>query len=251
MEMRGNTVLITGGAAGIGLALAKELIARDNQVVVCDLQKEKLNEAKKALPGVGAILCDINSERDREALLASVQKDYPKLNIFINNAGVVYWHHFLAPEPDLAARMALELNTNLASPIELTRLFLPHLLKQAKSAFVNVTSGLAYVPLAQEPAYCAAKAGLHSFSQSMRYQLKDTPVRVIEVLSSWVDTDMARNVETPKMTPEWVVAEILRGIEKDKEEIRIGKIDVLYFMSRLAPRWMFKNLNDHTPPHRN
>ncbi|HUO57680.1 MAG TPA: SDR family NAD(P)-dependent oxidoreductase [bacterium] len=249
MEMKGNTVLITGGGAGIGLALAKELLARNNEVVVCDLQQEKLDAAKKQLPRIGTILCDVNSPRDREALLLTVQKDYPRLNIFVNNAGVVSWNNFLAPAPDLPERISLEVNTNLLAPMELTRLFLPQLLQGRKSALVNITSGLAYVPLAQEPIYCAAKAGLHSFSQSIRYQLKDTPVKVVEILSSWVDTDMARKVEADKMTTERVVKEILRGMEKDQEEIRIGKINVLYFMSRLAPHWMFKNLNDHTPAH--
>jgi uncharacterized oxidoreductase len=132
----------------------------------------------------------------------------------------------------------------------LTRMFLPQLLKQKNAALINITSGLAYMPLAQEPVYCATKAGLHSFSQSIRYQLKDTSVRVFEVLSSWVDTDMARNVDTPKMTVDRMVTETFRGLEKNKEEIRIGQIDFLYAFSRLAPRWMFKRLNDNTPSHK-
>jgi short-subunit dehydrogenase involved in D-alanine esterification of teichoic acids len=249
MEMSRNTVLITGGVAGIGLALAKEFIARNNEVVVCDIQEEKLESVKKELPGIRTIACDINSSRDRERLLDTVQKKYSKLNILINNAGTVSWQNFLAPRLDLKDRILLEVNTNLLSPIELTRLFLPQLLKQERAALVNITSGLALMPLAAEPIYCAAKAGLHSFSQSMRYQLKDTPVRVFEVLSSWVDTDMARNVDTPKMTVERVVVETMEGLQKDVEEIRIGQIDLLYWMNRLAPHWMFKRLNDRTPPH--
>jgi short-subunit dehydrogenase involved in D-alanine esterification of teichoic acids len=128
-------------------------------------------------------------------------------------------------------------------------LFLPPLLKRERAAIVNVTSGLALMPLAAEPVYCAAKAGLHSFSQSMRYQLKDTPVKVFEVLFSCVDTDMTRHVDTPKLTVDRVVVETFEGIQRDVGEIRIGQIDLLYWMNRLAPDWMFKRLNDRTPAH--
>jgi uncharacterized oxidoreductase len=250
MKTSGNTVLITGGASGIGLALAKDFLGRKNSVVICDLRAEKLASAKKALPGIGTVRCDVTSPRDREKLLKTVQKDFPQLNIFVNNAAVVFWHNFLAPRPDLAQRILLEVNTNLLGPIELTRMFLPQLLKRESSCLVNISSGLAYLPLALEPVYCATKAGLHSFSQSMRYQLKDTRVEVVEVLSSWVDTDMARNVDTPKMGADRMVAEFMRGLEAGREEIRIGQIDRLYFWSRLAPHWMLKKLNDNTPPHK-
>ncbi len=249
MNTSGNTILITGGASGIGLALAKEFLARKNSVIICDLKEERIASVKKDFPEIAILPCNINSSEERQELLSTVQKNHPEINVLINNAGIVFWHNFLSPEPELQERTFLEINTNLLAPIELTRLFLPLLLKQERAAMVNITSGLALMPLAAEPVYCAAKAGLHSFSQSMRYQLKDTPVRVFEVLSSWVDTDMARNVNTPKMKVERVVAETFQGLEKDIEEIRIGQIDLLFWMNRLAPRWMFKRLNDHTPPH--
>ena len=250
METSGNTVLITGGATGIGLALAKEFLEHGNSVVVCDLKKEKLAAAKKQFPKIGVIRCDVNSPKDRQGLLKAVGRQFPKTNILVNNAAVVFWHNFLDPRPDLPQRIRLEIETNLAAPIELTRLFLPRLLKQESARLVNLTSGLAYVPLAAEPVYCATKAGLHSFSQSMRYQLKDTKVGVVEVLSSWVDTEMARKVDTDKISAERVARETLQGLEAGKEEIHIGKIDRLYFMSRLAPHWMLKSLNKNTPSHR-
>ena len=250
METSGNTVLITGGATGIGLALAKEFLSRGNKVVICDLKREKLAAAKKQLPGIGAIPCDVNSPQDRQKLLKTVDRQFPKMNILVNNAGVVFWHNFLAPRPDLPRRIRLEIETNLAAPIELTRLFLPRLLKQEGACLMNLTSGLAYVPLAAEPVYCATKAGLHSFSQSMRYQLKDTKVKVVEVLSSWVDTEMARKVDTKKISVERVARETLEGLAAGKEEIHIGSIGPLYFMFRLAPHAFWKWLNDHTPAHR-
>jgi short-subunit dehydrogenase involved in D-alanine esterification of teichoic acids len=249
MMTSGNTVLITGGATGIGLALAKEFLARKNSVIVCDLQEEKLASVRREFPEIATVLCDVNSPQDRERLLQTAQKDHGDLNVLVNNAGIVFWHSFLSPEPGLAERTLLEINTNLLAPIELTRLFLPPLLKRERAAIVNVTSGLALMPLAAEPVYCAAKAGLHSFSQSMRYQLKDTSVKVFEVLFSWVDTDMTRHVDTPKMTVDRVVLETFEGIQRDVGEIRIGQIDLLYWMNRLAPDWMFKRLNDRTPPH--
>lgn len=250
MKTSGNTVLITGGGSGIGLALAREFLARGNNVVVCDLKKEALDSVKKQFPEIGTVPCDVNSSKDRQRLLKVIEKRFPRTNILVNNAGVVFWHNFLAPRPDLPQRIRLEIETNLAAPIELTRLFLPCLLKQESACLMNLTSGLAYLPLAAEPVYCATKAGLHSFSQSMRYQLKHTKVKVVEVLSSWVDTEMARKVSTDKISAESVARETLQGLESGKGEIHIGKIDLLYFMSRLAPHWMFKSLNDHTPAHK-
>ena len=250
MKTSGNTILITGGASGIGLALAKEFLVRNNLVIICDLKKESLASVKKEFPEMGTILCDVNSPRHRERLLKTIKKDFPNLNILVNNAGVVFWHNFLLPEPNLAEQILLEVNTNLLAPIELTRMFLPQLLKRENSSFINISSGLAYVPLAQEPVYCATKSGFHSFTQSIRYQLKDTPIQVMEVLSSWVDTDMARNVDTSKLTPERVAAEVIKGMEGDQEEIHIGRIGLLYFLSRLAPHWILKKLNDNTPPHK-
>jgi len=249
MNTSGNTVLITGGAAGIGLALAKELLTRKNLVIVCDLKEERLSSLKKEIPAVETLVCDVTLPSDRVRLLETVEKNFPKINFFVNNAGVAMWHNFLKPESDLDQKIQVEVNTNLLGPMELTRLFLPLLLKQEKSILVNVTSALAYLPLALEPVYCATKAGLHSFSQSLRYQLKGTPVQVVEVLSSWVDTEMAQNVDTKKINPERVATEVLKGIEGNREEIRIGLAGPLYYISRLAPKWMFNQINKNTPPH--
>lgn len=125
MKTSGNTVLITGGASGIGLALAKEFLARKNLVIICDLKKERLASVKKEFPEIGTIPCDVTSARDREKLLKTIKKDFPNLNILVNNAGVVFWHNFLSPGPNLAERILLEVNTNLLAPIELTRMFCP------------------------------------------------------------------------------------------------------------------------------
>jgi uncharacterized oxidoreductase len=247
MKTSGNTILITGGGSGIGLALAKEFLARRNTVLVCDYQVKKLMEVKKENPGIQTFTCDIRKPAERKRLHATVIKKFPNLNILINNAAVSFWHNFITPEKLQSERIHQQVETNLLAPIELTRLFLPNLLKQNKSALVYVSSGQAYVPLSRKLIYAATKAALHSFSQSMRYQLKDYPVFVAEVLPSWVDTDMIRDLEIRKMTPERVAGEVLRGMERNQNEIRIGLTGILFFTYRLAPFLMWKKFNDFAP----
>jgi uncharacterized oxidoreductase len=247
MKTSGNRVLITGGASGIGLALAKAFAASGNEVVVCDWNADNLAAVKKDNPPIETLACDITSSPDREELLKKAVQRFPDLNVLVNNAGVSFRHSFLSPEPDLSGRIQREVNTNLLGPIELTRLFLPHLLRQERPVLVNISSALAYVPLSQWPLYCATKAGLHSFSQSLRFQLRGTPVEVVEVLPSYVDTDMMRDVDAPKLPPEKVAAEIIKGLGRGRREIRIGLSGALFYMSRLAPGWIFRQLNEKPP----
>ncbi len=247
MKTSGNTVLITGGGSGIGLALAKEFLTRGNTVVVCDHKAQRLREAKKANPELQTILCDVRSPAQRKRLIAAVIKKFSKLNVLVNNAAVSMWHDFVVPEKDQSVRIQQQIETNILAPIELTRLFLPHILKQDYSALVYITSGQAYVPLSKKAVYAATKAAIHSFSQSIRYQLKDRPVLVMEALPSWVDTDMIRDLAIKKMSPEKVAGEILAGLEENTQELRIGLSGLLFHLSRLMPRMMWKKFNDYAP----
>lgn len=243
MRISGNSILITGGASGIGLSIAKKFLKEGNQVLICGRSQAKLEEAKKEFPELDIFKCDISSEKERTSLLSYVQNKHPNLNILVNNAGVLSFMKFTQADRELFQNVQKELDIDLLAPIQLSLLFLPDLLNRKESVIMNVTSGLAYVPMAVAPIYCAAKAGLHSFSQSLRIQLQNTSVRVIEVLPPAVDTEMAKKIETQispdrkmkKISPQEVADQVLDGLKVDCPEIRIGQAKGLYFMSRLMP----------------
>src|SRR3954471_1693245 len=188
MDVRGNTVLVTGGASGIGLALAERFLRAGSDVVVCGRREDRLRDAQAAHPGLKAHRCDVSTEAGRLDLLAWTLREVPQVNVLVNNAGIQRRLQLTGPDP--WPQTHEELAINLEAPIHLSMLFLPHLLKQQRPAIVNVTSGLAFVPLADTPVYCATKAALHSFTQSLRHQLAATPVAVVEVIPPAVDTDL-------------------------------------------------------------
>ncbi|WP_437319699.1 SDR family oxidoreductase [Sorangium sp. So ce385] len=189
MRLDRNTILITGGASGIGLALAQRFARAGSTVVVCGRRQEQLEEAQRACPGLRAIQCDVSVESERAALVERVKRELPGLNVLINNAGVQNRPPPLREAQDWS-RHRSEIAINLEAPMHLSMLLIPHLLQQESPAILNVTSGLAFVPIALMPTYCATKAALHSFTLSLRYQLKDTPIRVIEIVPPAVNTDL-------------------------------------------------------------
>lgn len=188
MSLSDNTVLITGGATGIGLALAERFLGAGSQVIVCGRREDKLREVRAKHPRIDTRRCDIASEADREALVEGIVKDFPRLNMLVNNAGVQRRARFL--EPQLWAARCEEIAINLAAPLHLTALLLPHLRQQPTAAIVNVSSGLAFVPAVFAPMYSATKAALHSFSMALRQDLLRTSIRVIEIVPPAVDTEL-------------------------------------------------------------
>ena len=188
MQLSSNTMLITGGASGIGLALAERFLGTGNQVIICGRREQKLAEVKARHPSIATRVCDVSSSAEREALAAWGTKTFPALNVLVNNAGIQR-RVPLATERDWKA-MHEEVAINLDAPLHLTTLFLDHLRSQKRAAIMNVTSGLAFVPLVESPVYCATKAALHSFTLSLRHQLAGTPVEVIEIIPPAVDTDL-------------------------------------------------------------
>lgn len=189
MNTRSHVVLITGGASGIGGALAERFLKAGNEVIVCGRRGDKLREFQSTHPGVRTRVCDVEDESQRDALVEWAVEAHPGLDVLVNNAGIqcrlrlvnggVQWKD---------ARQEIEIN--FAAPIHLCMLFLRHLQNQQRPAIVNVTSGLAFVPLAVAPIYCATKAALHSFTLSLRRQLSDTPIEVIEIAPPAVNTDL-------------------------------------------------------------
>lgn len=189
MNVSSSTILVTGGSTGIGFALAKRLAEAGSRVVVCGRREDALARAKAEVPALETIVCDVADEAARVALFERVRTEYPDLNVLVNNAGV----QIRPPRFDQGVEWAAvrnELAINYEAPVHLATLFVPFLVGQREPALVNVTSGLAFVPLAFMPTYCATKAALHSFTMSLRYQLRETPLRVIEVAPPAVDTDL-------------------------------------------------------------
>jgi uncharacterized oxidoreductase len=188
MDLAGNTVLVTGGASGIGLAMAERFLQAGSKVIVCGRREGVLRAVQAKYPEVSIRVCDVSKEAERVALLEWATSEFPALNVLVNNAGVQ--NRFQLAQSPAWEEVREELLINLDAPIHLTLLFMAHLLKQTQPAIINVTSGLAFTPLAYAPIYCSTKAALHSFTLSLRYQLANTPIQVIEVIPPAVNTDL-------------------------------------------------------------
>ncbi|MCY1079278.1 SDR family oxidoreductase [Archangium lansingense] len=235
MELQGNTVLVTGGASGIGRSIVQELLARDNTVIVCGRDPRKLEALRQEQPRVKTIVADLSTTAEVERLAGRVLKEFPALNGVIHSAAVQ--HNNLMTDDDYEPqRIDEEVRINLVAPMLLTKLLLPALRRRDTAFLVNITSGLAMVPKTRSAVYCGTKGGLRIFSQSLRHQLRGTPVRVIELLPPVVDTPMTHGrAEELKISPEQVARELMRGLARDKEEIRVGKVKLLAWLQRLAP----------------
>lgn len=234
MLLEGQTVLITGGSSGIGLELARGFSSRGCRVVVCGRTRARLDAAERELENTTAVACDLSREDERERLFSTMRERFPELAILVNNAAMLQYYE-LGTTPSTSPSAAEEISTNLTAVIELTTLFLPILKTRPHAALVNISSAVAYTPLATAPVYSATKAALHSFSQSLRWQLRETPVRVFEVFPPSTDTPLIRRLETGKLSPADVATRTLRGLERDREELRIGKASLLHWLSRIAP----------------
>ena len=190
MKLSGNTIFITGGSMGIGKSLAKLFMEQGNEVIICGRNVEQLKKTAEELPGLHYIRCDINSESDRQEAFEYITKNFPKMNVLINNAAVQSTYDFKTGSAGLE-KMDLELSIGLNAPIHLTGLFMPHLLKAENPAVAFVTSILALVPFVpQIPVYCISKAGLHSYITLLRKHLEDTPINIYEIAPPKVETDL-------------------------------------------------------------
>jgi uncharacterized oxidoreductase len=247
MKTSGNTILITGGSTGIGFEFAKQLLESGNTVVVTGRDEKKLQKAKSLLPAVHTVKSDVSEPGEIESLCKKVTSEFPALNVLINNAGIMRTINF----HDAATLESLtqEIDINLKGPIRMAMALLPHLKKQGEAAIVNVTSGLAFVPLPTSPIYCATKAGLHSFTLSLRVQLKNTQVKVFEVAPPATETELLAGMNQADrkgvsiMKVEDMVQASIIGIGADRLEIRPGQANSLKFMSRVAPEFILKQLS--------
>jgi len=209
MNLTGNTILITGGGSGIGRGLAEAFHKLGNQVIIAGRRKQALDETTVANPGMESLELDIEDPAAIGAFAAQAAGKFPSLNVLFNNAGIMRAEKLAAQQPDLRDAEAI-VATNLLGPIRLTAALLPHLMKQPNAAIVNVSSGLAFVPLAYTPTYCATKAAIHSYTQSLRYQLKSAGVEVMELAPPYVATNLMSGAEDPRAMPlEMFIAEVM------------------------------------------
>jgi uncharacterized oxidoreductase len=235
MKLTGQTIVITGGSSGIGLSLAKQL-AEQNTVIIAGRDERKLESARSSIPGLRTIACDIGQAAERIRLSQALIRDYPKLNVLINNAGV---QHHLRFDADHASRsveiLDEEINVNLLAPVHLCSLLIPHLLERPSAAIMNVTTGLVIVPKVESPLYSASKSALSTFTSMLRTQLRDSSIQVTEAMPPLVDTPMTHGRGRGKITPDACAAEMVRGLEQGKSVIRVDKVKLLYVIHRISP----------------
>ena len=248
MNTKGNTILITGGGSGIGRGLAERFHKLGNKVIIAGRRASVLDEVTRANPGMASAVLDIEKPESISQLGAKIAADFPSLNILINNAGIMRAEKLTADQPSVADAEAI-VTTNLLGPIRLIAALLPHLRKQPHSTIVNVSSGLAFVPLSVTPTYCATKAAIHSYTQSLRYQLKDTTTEVIEIVPPYVQTDLMNGAEDPRAMPlADFIAEVMQLFQSQPEakEILVERVKGLRFAAEnKAYDATFNTLNAH------
>lgn len=251
MKTTDNTILITGGGSGIGRALAEAFHALGNQVIIAGRNEKALDETTAANSGMQSLTIDMTDPTDIRSFASRAAAEFPSLNVLINNAGIMRPEKLLAQQDDLGDAEQM-VTTNLLGPIRLTIALLPLLQKQPSAAVMNVSSGLAFVPWAMTPTYCATKAAIHSYTQSLRYQLKDTAVEVLELVPPYVQTTLMGNhqVNDPRAMPlDEFIAEVM-GILKTQpkaREICVQKVSPLRFAADAGQEkyeQMFQGFND-------
>lgn len=230
MEVSGKKVLLTGGSAGIGKALALQLRDAGADVTITGRNAQRLAEMRTQ--GFGAVEADLSNAEGVDALIAVWGKK--ELDILINNAGMGVETDYAEGKVDVDAADAC-FYANLSAPARLTSGLLRRLKRQPEAAIVNVTSGLALAPSTGGAVYCASKAGLRSFTFSLREQLKDMPIHVIEALPPMVDTQMTSAYDTAKMSPDHCASDILSAIRKNRKEAFIGQVRLLRFVQGISP----------------
>lgn len=241
MKLENNTILITGGTGGFGFEFASKLIAMGNTVIITGRNVEKLQEVKSRLPTIHIIQSDVSKAEDIISLFEKVTKQFPELNILINNAGEMR-KLSLHQKHDLQD-ITREIEINLMGPIRMVQQFLPHLKTKKTATILNVTSGIALMAFPLSPIYSASKSGLRAYTQTLRVQLKNTDIKVIELVAPGSTTplnDKFLNEDgfstSALMAPDKIVDAALKGMQNDKDEIYPGLAKLMRVMSRLAPK---------------
>lgn len=253
MKNSKQIVLITGGSSGIGFALAKKFSANDHTVIITGRNLSKLENVQKKFPNIHVFQSDVTDDVEVRNLADDIKNKFGGIDILINNAGIMNLVDTGNEQNDLQKQMQ-EIEINYNSPIRLLHYFLPQLKNSKNAVLVNVSSGLAYIPFAQSPVYSGTKSALHFWTQAIRPQLKPYGIKVIELLPPVVDTPLAHGADIAEddnlkpMPPEKLADIFWKDFMRGKEEITPGISKQLKLMSRLAPKFIFKQLNKQPIP---
>jgi uncharacterized oxidoreductase len=233
MKTTGNTILITGGGSGIGRGLAEAFHKLGNKVIIAGRRQQVLDDTVAANPGMASAVLNIEDAANIRTFAQKLTADYPTLNVIIHNAGIMRPENLLTQTGDVADAEAT-ITTNLLGPIRLTTALLPHLQKQPHATIMTVSSGLAFIPMAITPTYCATKAAIHSWSQSLRYQLKSTNIEVVELAPPYVQTELmgSQQAADPRAMPlKDFLAEVVEIIktQPNATEILVERVKPLRF----------------------
>ncbi len=237
MRLSGNTILITGGTSGIGRALAEVLHSRGNQVVIAGRRQGLLSEITAAHPGMRGMQLDVGDPPAVDAFAAEVTKEFPRLNVLINNAGITRTEDLTADGIDVSVARSI-VQTNILGVIGLTAALLPTLNQQRQSTIIATSSGLAFVPRNNFPTYCATKAFLHSWLQSLRFQLRETSVEVLELAPPYVQTELGGldQATDPEAMPlaDYIaeVLQVLGNVKPPRSEILVERVKALRWAER-------------------
>ena len=243
MRLSGRTILITGGSAGIGLALALKFLELGNEVIVTGRRQSVLDAVKAQYPGLHTIQSDVADPDQIAGLAVQVKWDFPKLDVLINNAGVGIAKNLRGSVGDLSGLMA-EMEINVGGVIRTTSALID-ILTANKGTVINVSSALAFVPVPAMPIYSATKAAVHSYTQSLRFQLEDSGVEVIELMPPAVQTNMTSEFDEAgisTITTDELVKQAIAALRAGKQEIRPGQSNLLALMRRLAPSFINRQL---------
>ncbi|HGM6050734.1 TPA: SDR family oxidoreductase [Stenotrophomonas maltophilia] len=223
MKLTGNTIFITGGTSGIGLALAKALHAHGNQIIVAGRRKALLEQIMAEYPGIDAVELDVADPDQIKAVAKDLIARYPDLNVVVNNAGIMPFDDAGGALDD--AQAAHLVATNLLGPVRVSAAFVEHLKQKPQSWIINNSSVLAFVPLAATALYSATKAAIHSYSMSQRFALRDSSVNVLEIAPPWVDTDLIYKSSDPRAMPlDDFIAETLEKLSTATTEVVVDRI---------------------------
>ncbi len=236
MKLTGNTILITGGGSGIGRGLAEAFHILGNRVIIAGRRRQMLEETTAANPGMQSATLDIESAEAIRRFAAKMAKENPSLNVVIHNAGIMRPENLLEQPEELTDAEAI-ITTNLLGPIRLTAALLPQLKKQPEATIMTVSSGLAYLPMAMTPTYCATKAAIHSYSLTLRYQLRSTNIEVLELVPPYVQTELMGNQQAsdPRAMPlKDYIAETMKILKEQPEakEVLVERVLPLRFAEK-------------------
>jgi uncharacterized oxidoreductase len=244
MNTQSLQVLITGGSAGIGYAIAKEFVSKGNKVLITGRDEARLKKAAESLgDGTRYFVSDVSVSADRDKLADYVKAHFSGMNLLVNNAGAAYLKP-LYKATGIAESAAAEINTNYVAVTDLNEKLIPVLEANGESAIVNVSSIVALVPGVRLATYSASKAALHAYTRTLRHALAETSIKVFELMPPLVNTDFSKEIGGENgITPKQVADEFMEGLEKDKTEIRVGQTEDMYKFSLSSPEDAFLAMN--------